>query len=75
MKARPLSLPEKIRSVRRNLRHWMSLRQQNPVMGRDNLQEAAELESLRLAGVLDRLEQQQRAQMAAIETARKEGRL
>lgn len=66
-----MSLPQKIRSVRKNLQHWMSLRQQNPVMGRDHLQEVAERESMRLAGVLDQLERQQAAQMAAIEEWRK----
>lgn len=66
MKTRPLSLPQKIRRVRKDLRHWMSLRPQNPIMGRDHLQEAAERESIRLAGVLDRLETQQREQMEAI---------
>lgn len=75
MKPRPKSLPEKIRAIRRDLHHWMSLRQQNPVMGRDNLQDTAERESMRLAGILDRLEAQQRDQMKAIELARKEGRL
>jgi hypothetical protein len=34
---RLLSLPERIRRVRSNLRYWMSRRQQNPVMGRDTL--------------------------------------
>ena len=68
-----MSLPQKIRHVRKELRHWMELRQQNSIMGRDTLQESAERESLRLAGVLDRLEQQQREQMARIETASKAG--
>lgn len=67
MKKQPMSLPAKIRHVRKELRYWMSLRQQNPVMGRDHLQEAAERESLRLASILDTLETQQRNQMAAIE--------
>lgn len=60
------SIPQKIRAVRRDLHHWMSLRQQNPIMGRTPLEETAEQESLRLAGILDRLETQQRQQMAAI---------
>lgn len=65
-----LSLPQKIRRVRSDLKHWMSLRQQNPIMGRDHLQEAAERESIRLAGILEKLETQQRDQMAAIEAIR-----
>lgn len=73
MKPRPMSLPEKIRNVRKELHHWMSLRQQNPIMGRDALQETAERESMRLAGVLDKWETQQRQQMAAIEDARRKG--
>lgn len=68
-----MSLPEKIRNVRKELHHWMSLRQQNPIMGRDALQETAERESMRLAGVLDKWETQQRQQMAAIEDARRKG--
>lgn len=75
MKKQPMSLPMKIRRVRQNLHHWMGLRQQNPIMGRDALQETAERESLRLAAVLDEFERQQRQQMAAVELARKEGRL
>lgn len=75
MKTRPMSLPEKIRSVRKSLHHWMGLRQQNPIMSRDPIQETAERESLRLAGVLDQLEQRQSHQMASIELSRSEGRL
>jgi hypothetical protein len=71
MKQHPMSLPQKIRSVRKNLHHWMSLRQQNPVMGRDHLQETAERESMRLAGVLEQFENQQREQMARIDVWRK----
>ena len=67
MTTKTMSLPMKIRNVRKNLAHWMSLRQKNPIMGRDNLQEAAEQESLRLAQVLDRLETEQRAQMLRIQ--------
>ena len=70
-----MSLPQKIRTVRKSLHHWMGLRQQNPVMGRDALQEAAERESMRLCRILEELELRQKNQMAEIELARKQGRL
>lgn len=66
MKERVKSLPEKIRHVRTELKQWMDLRQQNPIMGRDHLQETAERESLRLAAILDALITRQNEQMRKI---------
>lgn len=64
-----MTTQQKIRSVRKNFYYWMSQRQPNFFMAGTDHQQFADKESMRLAGVLEKLEAQHREDMARIAAA------